>query len=61
MESAKAKATEIHPGDTVIVQGETAASGTVGASTIRATASNAGAAGFGGFGGGAPQGAPGGG
>ncbi len=37
----------IHPGDTVIVQGETADSGTVVASTIRATASNA-AGGFGG-------------
>jgi hypothetical protein len=37
----------IHPGDTVIVQGETASSGTVVASSIRATASNAGA-GFGG-------------
>jgi hypothetical protein len=59
--TAKAKASAIHPGDTVIVQGETASSGTVVASTIRATASNAGAAGLGGFGGGAPQGAPGGG
>src|SRR3954454_18241753 len=42
--TAKAKASEIHPGDTVIVQGETASSGTVVASTIRATASNAGGA-----------------
>ncbi len=48
--TAKAKATAIHPGDTVIVQGETASSGTVVASTIRATASNAGAAALGGFG-----------
>jgi hypothetical protein len=54
--TAKAAATAIHPGDTVIVQGETASSGTVVASTIRATASNAAGAlgGFGGFGGGAP-------
>jgi hypothetical protein len=37
----------IHPGDTVIVQGETASSGAVVASSIRATASNA-DAGFGG-------------
>jgi hypothetical protein len=37
----------IHPGDTVVVQGETASSGTVVASSIRATASNA-DAGFGG-------------
>ena len=59
--TASITAGAIHPGDTVIVQGETAASGTVVASTIRATASNAGAAGLGGFGGGAPQGAPGGG
>jgi hypothetical protein len=59
--TAKAKATAIHPGDTVIVQGETASSGTVVASSIRATASNAGAAAFGGFRSGAPQGAPGGG
>ncbi|WP_157592615.1 hypothetical protein [Solirubrobacter soli] len=47
--TATAKASEIHPGDTVIVQGETADSGTVVASTIRATSSTAG--GFGGFGG----------
>jgi len=47
--TAKAKASEIHPGDTVIVQGETADSGTVVASSIRATSSTAG--GFGGFGG----------
>ena len=59
--TARPTASAIHPGDTVIVQGETASSGTVVASTIRATASNAGAAAFGGFGGGAPQGAPGGG
>ena len=35
-------ADEIHPGDTVVVQGETRESGTVVASSIRATASNAG-------------------
>jgi hypothetical protein len=53
----------IHPGDTVIVQGETASSGTVVASSIRATASNADAGFGGGFGGAAPgaTGAPGGG
>ena len=49
--TAKADPTAIHPGDTVIVQGETASSGTVVASTIRATAKNAAGAGFGGFGG----------
>jgi hypothetical protein len=41
--SALAEADEIHPGDTVIVTGETAASGTVVASSVIATASNAGA------------------
>src|SRR5262249_33480578 len=46
--NAKAKAAEGHPGDTVIVEGEKASRRTVGASTIRATASGAG----GGFGGG---------
>jgi hypothetical protein len=53
----------IHPGDTVIVQGEKAASGTVVASSIRATAKNADAGFGGGFGGAAPgaTGAPGGG
>ena len=56
-------AASIHPGDTVIVQGETADSGTVVASSIRATASNADAGFGGGFGGAAPgaTGAPGGG
>jgi Domain of unknown function (DUF5666) len=42
--SAKAKPSAIHPGDTVIVQGRTANSGTVVASTVVATASNAGSA-----------------
>jgi hypothetical protein len=53
----------IHPGDTVIVQGETASSGTVVASSIRATASDADAGFGGGFSGAAPgaTGAPGGG
>jgi hypothetical protein len=53
----------IHPGDTVVVQGEAASSGTVVASSIRATASNADAGLGGGFGGAAPgaTGAPGGG
>ena len=45
--TAASQMSAIHPGDTVIVQGETADSGTVVASTIRATASNA-AGGFGG-------------
>jgi hypothetical protein len=52
--SAKAKPNAIHPGDTVIVQGRTANSGTVVASTVVATASNADSAlgllGGGGFG-----------
>src|SRR5262249_34904675 len=39
--SAKATASATHPGDTVIVQGRTADSGTVVASTVVATASNA--------------------
>jgi hypothetical protein len=56
--SAVADADAIHPGDTVIVQGRTASSGTVVATTVVATASNA-QSGFGllrgGFGGGAPQ------
>ena len=47
-------ASSIHPGDTVIVQGEAASSGTVVASSIRATASNADAGFGGGFGGAAP-------
>jgi hypothetical protein len=53
----------VHPGDTVVVQGEAASSGTVVASSIRATASNADAGLGGGFGGAAPgaTGAPGGG
>ena len=53
----------IHPGDSVVVQGEAASSGTVVASSIRATASNADAGFGGGFGGAAPgaTGAPGGG
>jgi uncharacterized protein DUF5666 len=71
--SAVAHADDIHPGDTVIVQGHTASSGTIVASTVIATASNAssglgaffrggsaggGAGGAGGFGGGAPQASP---
>jgi hypothetical protein len=53
----------IHPGDTVVVEGEVASSGTVVASSIRATASNADAGFGGGFGGAArgATGAPGGG
>jgi hypothetical protein len=60
--SAVAHAGDIHPGDTVIVQGHTASSGTVVASTVVATASNATSGlgaffrgGGGGFGGGAPR------
>lgn len=53
--NATAGAEEIHPGDTVIVQGETADSGTIVATSVTATASNVeGAGAFGGFGGGAP-------
>jgi hypothetical protein len=64
--TAKSTVTAIHPGDSVIVQGETTSSGTVVASAIRATASNAAGGalgGFGGFGGGASgaQSTPGGG
>ncbi|HWK30238.1 MAG TPA: hypothetical protein VNS09_26960 [Solirubrobacter sp.] len=55
--TATSQVKAIHPGDTVVVQGETASSGTVVASSIRATASNAGGGGFGG----APGAAPGGG
>ena len=40
--TAGAKAAAIHPGDTVVVQGETASSGTVVATSIQATASSAG-------------------
>lgn len=53
--TAKAKLEAIHPGDTVIVQGETSSNGTVVATSIRATASNAAGA-LGGFGGGPPGG-----
>lgn len=53
--NAVADADEIHPGDTVVVQGRTASSGTVVAATVVATASNAesgaGLLGFGGAGG----------
>ena len=56
--TAVAGASAIHPGDTVVVQGEAASSGTVVASSIRATASNA-DAGFGGGLGGAARGATG--
>lgn len=48
--TAVTEASDIHPGDTVVIQGETRSSGTLVASTIRATASNAGSAGLGGFG-----------
>jgi len=69
--TASTSAGAIHPGDTVIVQGQTASSGTVTASSVIATASNAtsglgaffrGAGGGGGtggsFGGGPQTGAP---
>ena len=43
----------VYPGDTVVVQGSTAANGTLTATTIRATSKNAATSGFGGgFGGG---------
>jgi hypothetical protein len=46
----------VHPGDTVVVQGATSASGTVKATSVTATASNA-SSGLGGFfGGGSPPG-----
>jgi hypothetical protein len=45
----------VHPGDTVVVQGSTASSGTVKATSLTATASNAPSA-LGGFGGPAPSG-----
>ena len=46
--SAASHVRSIHPGDTVIVQGASAANGTVRASRVTATASNAGGGGFGG-------------
>jgi hypothetical protein len=51
----------VHPGDTVVVEGSTSASGTVKAARVTATASNAssgllGGGGFGGFGGATPPG-----
>ena len=55
---AVADADAIHPGETVIVQGKTASSGTVEATTVIATTSNAQSGSpflRGGFGGGAPQ------
>jgi len=40
--SAKSDAATVHPGDTVVVTGKTASSGTVTATQLQATASNAG-------------------
>jgi hypothetical protein len=52
--NASASVGSVHPGDTVVVQGSKASSGTVTASSITATAKGVSA--FGGFGGGAPAG-----
>jgi hypothetical protein len=54
--TAVSKATEVHPGDTVIVQGTKSSSGTVTATSVTATAKNAtsGLAGLFGAGRGAP-------
>jgi hypothetical protein len=57
--NASSSAAAVHPGDTVVVQGAKASSGTVTASSITATAKGVSA--FGGFGAGAPSGAAGGG
>ena len=54
--TAVSKVRAIHPGDTVVIQGSTSASGTVKATSVTATASNA-TSGLGGFfGGGSPPG-----
>jgi hypothetical protein len=50
--TAVSKVRAVHPGDTVVVQGSTSASGTVKATSVTATASNA-SSGLGGFFGGA--------
>jgi hypothetical protein len=51
--SASSKVSEIHPGDSVVVQGQQRKSGTVNAQSVRASA--AGTGGGAPFGGGAPQ------
>jgi hypothetical protein len=54
--TAVSRVRAVHPGDTVVVQGATSASGTVTATSVTATASNA-TSGLGGFlGGGSPPG-----
>jgi hypothetical protein len=66
--TAKSSVGAVHPGDTVVITGSTAASGTVTAAQITATASGVTLGGFGGsggfggggFGGGRPGGQPGG-
>jgi hypothetical protein len=50
--TAKSRVGAVHPGDTVVITGTTAASGTVTAAQITATASGVTPGGFGGFGGG---------
>jgi hypothetical protein len=50
--TAKSSVGAVHPGDTVVIAGSTAASGTVTAGQITATASGVTPGGFGGFGGG---------
>jgi hypothetical protein len=57
--NASSSASAVHPGDTVVVQGPKAASGTVTATSVAATAKGIAPAGFGG-GGGFPSGARGG-
>jgi hypothetical protein len=50
--TAKSRVGAVHPGDTVVVTGSTAANGTVTAAQITATANGVTPGGFGGFGGG---------
>jgi hypothetical protein len=47
--NASSSVGSVHPGDTVVIQGATASSGTVTASSITATAKGVSAGGFGGF------------
>jgi preprotein translocase subunit YajC len=49
--TAKSSVSAVHPGDTVVITGSTAANGTVTAAQLTATASGVTAGGFGGFGG----------
>jgi hypothetical protein len=58
--TAKSSVGAVHPGDTVVITGSTAASGTITAAQITATASGVTPGGFGGFGGFGGGGRPGG-